>query len=161
MVYTPQVWQDFPSTATPLSAARMQHIEDGIADLGADWASYTPTLGGATLGNGSATGAFVQIGKTVAFRAQFTLGSTSTVTGNFTISLPVTASNGNFVATGTIEDSGTARLPAMCFGQTTSVLVYAIGTDTTFAYFRPFSATVPFTWTTGDFILVSGVYQAV
>lgn len=32
MAYTPQTWVDKPSTATPLTAVRMTHMEDGIAE---------------------------------------------------------------------------------------------------------------------------------
>ncbi len=160
MVYTKQVWEDAPSTATPLSAARLNYIEEGIEAIGGDWASYTPSITGGTVGNGTLTGSFVQIGKTVVFRAAFTLGSTSTITGNFSFSLPLTASSGNFVATATIEDTGTARYFGMCYTSgTTAVDVYALSTSGANATIAPFSDTSPFTWTTNDFVQVSGVFQ--
>ena len=44
------------------------------------WTSYTPVLSGSTwaVGNGTISGAYTQIGKTVHFTARFVLGSTST-----------------------------------------------------------------------------------
>lgn len=58
------------------------------------WAAFTPVLGAATtnpnIGNGSRTGFFVQLGKTVHFRARITWGTTTTRgVGSYTISLPV------------------------------------------------------------------------
>jgi hypothetical protein len=45
------------------------------------WTTYTPTLGSMTLGNGSITGRYKQMGKTVTYRATLTLGSTTTFAG--------------------------------------------------------------------------------
>lgn len=63
-----------------------------LAGTGSGWAlqSYTPTLlNGLTLGNGTITGNYIQIGKLVFGYISVTLGSTSTVSGAIILSLPV------------------------------------------------------------------------
>lgn len=39
MSYTPQQWVDFPAGGTPISAARLNHMEDGIASAGSSAAA--------------------------------------------------------------------------------------------------------------------------
>jgi hypothetical protein len=50
MGYTPQTpWEDFPSTATPTSAARLNHMEEGIESVDDDLDAHKITanhLGG-------------------------------------------------------------------------------------------------------------------
>ena len=36
MAYTKQTWKNYPDTTTPLSAARLNHIEDGISNAASD-----------------------------------------------------------------------------------------------------------------------------
>jgi hypothetical protein len=64
--------------------------------VGSAWSSYTPVWSASsvapTLGNGTLTGAYTQIGKTCHFRISLTIGSTTALgTGDYTFSLPVTA----------------------------------------------------------------------
>lgn len=62
---------------------------------GTSWAmsTWTPTLGGMSKGNGTVTASYIQVGKLVFCRFLFTLGTTSTVTGDASITLPVTANS--------------------------------------------------------------------
>ena len=52
------------------------------------WTAYTPTLAGITLGNGTMSARYALIGKTMHLRFDFTLGSTSAITGQARFSLP-------------------------------------------------------------------------
>lgn len=45
MTYTKQIWENFPSTTTPITAGRLQHIEDGIYDADALAASALALAG--------------------------------------------------------------------------------------------------------------------
>jgi hypothetical protein len=67
-------WHDFPSKAVTDGA--YAPLSNNTA-----WTTYTPTLGSVTLGNGTITGRYKQMGKTVTYRATLTLGSTTTFTG--------------------------------------------------------------------------------
>jgi hypothetical protein len=59
------------------------------------WTTYTPTLFGLSLGNGTATFAYAQIGKTVHVRGRIANGTTTSSTGaNKGFTLPFTVSTG-------------------------------------------------------------------
>lgn len=77
------------------------------------WTSYTPTwtasTSNPTLGNGTLTGSYVQIGKTVTAQVTLTFGSTTTLgSGVYRWSLPVTAASKRFVGSGWALRSGSA-----------------------------------------------------
>lgn len=58
--------------------------------LSGAWSTYTPTFANLTLGNGTTSGRYKQVGKKVTFTAYVTLGSTSSFPGgNVSISIPV------------------------------------------------------------------------
>lgn len=78
------------ATAIANAAVQPQKL---VASTGTGWAmsSWVPTLGGATLGNGVVEARYIQIGKLVYCRFRFTLGTTSAITGDMSITLPVTA----------------------------------------------------------------------
>ncbi len=44
MAYTKQVWADSPATSSPISAARLTHMEDGIYEAQTQWPERTLTL---------------------------------------------------------------------------------------------------------------------
>ena len=123
------------------------------------WTTWSPTLAGITKGNGTEIARYVKIGKTVIFNYSFTLGSTSAVTGNLSITLPSTAANGAYNVTSWVEDSGVAAYPYFCAPNTTSVLVFGIITTGTYASAFNTSSTVPFTWGTNDNIRIAGQYE--
>lgn len=56
------------------------------------WISWTPTLVGITLNNGTLSCAYKQVGKTVFYRFQMTAGSSTTIAASAaTFTLPLTA----------------------------------------------------------------------
>jgi len=131
-----------------------------------DWTNYTPTLGGGiTVGNGTATGKYIQIGKTVIANASFTLGSTSSMGSSFTFSFPVapdtTQKLANAEIVSRLEDAGTTNYPA--FGIMTpdiGIIIYAGLASGTYVQHSNISTTVPFTWTTNDYITCYFTYKA-
>lgn len=52
--------------------------------------TYTPTLTNITIGNGTTTAAYARATKWIDFRVRILFGSTTTIGGSVTISLPVT-----------------------------------------------------------------------
>lgn len=54
------------------------------------WTSYTPTFNG-TLGNGTVAGSYFKVGRSATVRVQFQMGSTTTISGTMTFTLPFTA----------------------------------------------------------------------
>jgi len=153
-------------TATSIAAGAVQP-QALVTGTGSGWAwqSFTPTLTNLTLGNGTLTGSYIQIGKTVFGRISFTLGSTSAVGTTPTFSLPVTAKSGYSAA----ESYGTAQIlhtgnyinPAITVSaSTTTVQVWALNASGTYATYAQITASVPFTWGAADAIYVYLQYEA-
>ena len=125
------------------------------------WDSFTVTLTNVSIGNGTATGFYKKIGRTVVYRVLVTFGSTTSVSGSITIGLPVTgtASQGvhNVFMT---DDSAAATYPGVVSPNTTSAVIRAINTSATYATQTATSSSIPFTWATSDVIRLTGVYEA-
>lgn len=136
------------------------------------WTAYTPTWTGGTtnpvIGNGTLTGLYMQIGKTVFFRMRMVAGNTTTFgSGEYRFALPVTAASDYTGGAGTtifpllgqahIEDFGVqsynSYLPM--FRSTTTFFLYTPGTSN-----ANVTNTVPFTFGNTDLIFVSGSYEA-
>ena len=126
------------------------------------WAGWTPAWTNLTVGNASLNaGYYCQIGKAVHFRVALIFGSTTSVSGDITLTLPVAAAsyggNATFIgqcilrdATGSyyfgaIANAGGIRI----FNASATYLTLAIC-----------SSTAPFTWTTSDEIEIMGTYEA-
>lgn len=120
--------------------------------------NWSPTSGGYSVGNGTQVARFFRTGKIIDFWYSFTLGSTSTITGDFNLTLPVTPSP-DFQALADITDAGTAGYVA--FGITGTGILYIRAVNVTGTYptnSTTFSSTVPFTWTTNDNVRAGGRY---
>lgn len=129
------------------------------------WQSWTPTLTNLTLGNGTVTGAYTQIGKTIIGRLRFTFGSTSSITGAPIFSTPVTASSAyttaHMIGTAYLEDLSTAAFYGFVKLNTTTTLeVNPGGTSGSYLAQSSITSTVPFTWATGDFLAATFMYEA-
>lgn len=127
--------------------------------LGA-WTTYTASAGAnVTEGNGTWNAKYCQIGKTVFFRAAFTLGSTSVISGRINITLPVTAKTGTnaFVAQYIKASPLSTYTGFGSYSSTTDVPMMTIGTN---GINTSTSATNPFTWASGDIVVIMGTYEA-
>jgi hypothetical protein len=132
------------------------------------WTSYTPVWSGnnvaPTIGNGTATGFFCQIGKTVHYNLEINLGSTSTVgtSTRYTFSLPITAKlNLKYISSGFYFDSSASQYyPVIARNSTTTL-------DAAFYTMGPSSVTgnvlasaKPVVPANGDIYTISGTYEA-
>jgi hypothetical protein len=133
------------------------------------WADNTPTItadgGGFSLGNGTITGRYKQIGKTVFFFAKFVYGSSSSAgTGHWNFSLPVTARDSNFTFSASILDDGASWYGAIgngnYTGATTTVAVITPSPNASLTSWVPVGNGGPFTWGAADNITISGSYEA-
>lgn len=165
------------SSATLTSATINSGILDLVSTIGgvsgttlaADrtaWTSYTPAITSWTLGNGTITGAYKQIGKVVFFRGKYTIGSTDTVSTALTISLPVTAvDNASLIAHGRATLSGIngAGASEAALGSiqssSTTFRPQLINASSTYAV-RENIGSGNYTRTAGDVIYFSGTYEA-
>lgn len=140
-------------------------LSTATGELGGAWQSFTPTFTNLTVGNGTLTGKYQQIGKTVRYRITLVFGSTTSVSGLITHSLPVTSVSysGSLPTIGraAILDLGTAVFDAMpIWLTTTTVGIRALNAAGTYVNAVATSSTIPMTWTTGDELMVFGEYEA-
>ena len=136
---------------------------------GAAWIPYTPTWAvvsgtAPSIGNGTLSGRYQQVGKTVHFVVQITMGSTTTYgSGQWTLSLPVQALSSPTMRQtiqGRIWDSS----PASAWGAQSWILapgdvmsLEAQGPSNVQALSQGF----PITFATGDIVHFQGTYEAV
>lgn len=136
-------------------------------DLSASWSNYSPIWTNASgsapaIGNGSITGHYQQIGKTIHFEITFTAGSTTSFqTGRFEFTLPVTARTGpRYRFNADLLSGGSAFYAAWAVAYSTTKVGLVCPPTTAGNSDRSVAATVPFTWATGDTITISGTYEA-
>lgn len=124
---------------------------------------FTPTLRGATLGNGNLRGEFTKRGRLVNWRMWFELGTTSTVDGPITLTLP-TPADGDMVwplpyASAVLFDrSAQVHYVGHVTWSTTHIGVGVLNTSTGSTWLHSTSPTEPFTWSTGDSIRIDGMH---
>lgn len=130
----------------------------GTTDISAAWTAYTPTAANFTVGNGTLTGRYIQIGKIIIVRITFTAGSTSSYTASAaTVTLPfgahatggqsLSAIMNNNVAGIGLVGAGTSTCTPLFSASASNPLLVGINTGN----FTP--------GTTGNFV-VEGIYEA-
>ena len=139
----------------------------GIGDV---WRTWTPIWTNLTTGNGVLSYAkFKQTGKSVNFRLHFVLGSTSSVSGVITFTLPVALNsdlasfnNRGIVSALEMRDNsaGTSVFGQITINNTQTVVLQNYATSGTAITMASTSGTNPYTWAVGDIISCSGMYEA-
>lgn len=151
------------------AAIAFSKISGGSSTALVAWASWTPTWTNVTIGNATVVGNYVQIGKTVHATLFVTVGSSTPITGAITFSLPVTAASryagsgtlNTHIGTAYLEDAGAQGYTGLIkAGSTTTAILRALGVGATWATDAAATATVPFTWGTGDFFACTITYEA-
>ena len=147
------------SAGAILTAAQMNsYLRDNFKAIGDARAAYTPTLTGWTKGNGTLTGAYIQVNKLVIGRLTYIVGSTDTIAGTPVFSLPVASlagASGPPLGTGGLYDtSAAARAYRFLFLVGASTFQFTTEADTRL------SPTAPWTWATGDTMWAEFCYEA-
>jgi hypothetical protein len=122
------------------------------------WTTYTTTLGGITVGNGTTVARYQKIGKTVNFFVRFTLGSTSSLTG-IAFTLPITPSQSWNTFYGLAVDPGVGSFPLYAEMDGSTCYVRAMNSAGTYVVGTNTSATIPLTWANGDWFNFTGSYE--
>jgi hypothetical protein len=134
------------------------------AASGFTFQSWTPTFTNLSLGNGTLTARYGTSGKFTHFELFLTFGSTTSVTGVIKFTLPTTPKNkatdqAQYVPT-MMLDAGTQIFFGMTqIPQSGPAEVYATLANQTYVERSGTSATVPFTWTTNDELIIVGNYE--
>ncbi len=129
------------------------------------WQTWTPTYTNITVGNGTVTARYTQIGNLVTVYFEFALGSTSTIGTSPQVSAPVTphsnyADNEHNVGSSYLLDAGTNRYMGVLRMFSSTFLLEVLKSDVTYLQPKSVTATVPFTWTTGDKVHFTATYEA-
>lgn len=145
-------------------------VADSTAATGLDWKTateqypwqaWTPTFTNLTLGNGTVVARYAQIGKTVHCEFELTFGSTTTISAPAYISVPVTQKMTGDGTLGWFLDAGTAVYVAYFTNPNDVLFEIAVATvGGTYGGAAAVSATVPFTWGTGDKMWFRKTYEA-
>jgi hypothetical protein len=132
------------------------------------WKTWTPSWTNLTVGNGTVTGVYRWVGRLVFCRLSIVFGSTTSISGDVKFTLPdnraANAGTANAtpmgqvsmfdtsagaVFSGTIVNSSTTLASCRVFNASGTYLTEALLT-----------ASVPFTWTTGDEINAQFFYES-
>jgi hypothetical protein len=127
------------------------------------WQTWAPTLSSGWLnGNGTYDAKYCKIGKIIHWRVAFTVGSTTTKGTGMVMSLPVTAAatNSPVSTQGFLVTGSTRYIASVLTNNTTSVNIGTTVASATYATWNTMTATTPFTWGTGDIVVVAGTYEA-
>lgn len=139
-----------------------------VSGTGTTWGytSTVPTLTNITLGNGTISAFYKQYGKRTHYYGVLTFGSTTAITGQADISLPVNAAStvGDFAPIGVINARDTSAntyymgwaWKADAAQRLRIILAAASGS---YATAVGTTSTVPFTWTTSDLIFWDVIYE--
>ena len=151
-------------TVLTADSAEATGMKWATASSGGTYTDYTPTFTNFTIGNGTINYArYVQIGKFIQAYGKVTLGSTSSMGTNPSMSLPVTATSNSSGTMGNavITDTGTASYQSFVnYSSTTAATIQVSKTDGTYGQTTAIGATTPFTWTSTDIFTWSFQYEA-
>lgn len=125
------------------------------------WTSFTPSWTNLTVGSGTNSGKYCQIGKLVFVEVQFAYGAGSAVNNYAKFALPV-SQFGDFVNSFDVLflDNGTAWYKGGCIVSSSSAEIYCLASDGANVSLRAPDSSTPFTWAAGDSIVVNGFYEA-
>lgn len=141
-----------------------------MSGTGSGWSmnTWSPTWTNLTVGNGTVTARYIQIGKLVFCRLALLFGSTSAITGGVLYTLPVTSVTYPFFAAavdvtgmGDILDNGGATPHFTAQAKIVSTTQGKITYLDAGANSQELSTTAPMTWTTGDYFNLEFWYEAV
>lgn len=153
---TPKDWAD----GVVVNASDFDTHIKGFANAFGALGSYTPTLGGTgwALGNGTATGKYLQVQKMVYVRARITFGSTSTYgSAALTISLPVTPADTQLLTGRVVDVSAGATCAFVAVTSGATVVSRLLDTAPTSA---GLTSTAPMTFASGDIVEFNGWFEA-
>lgn len=117
--------------------------------------SWVPTMGDASLGNGTLTGSYKLVGKSVKFLIKFTFGSSSSISGNLNFARPFVplAETTELARALAWDDSATIR-----YISTATLVASAIYPNTGTTGYGYIRSTHPMTWATSDYLLIDMDY---
>lgn len=164
---TPRTWV---AGEKPAASIWNAEIRDAFTGIQAAWTAYTPTWTATStnpvLSDGTITGKYRQIGKTIEFYAQITMGGSTTFgSGAWIVGLPVAElTSVKWAFSGMARDVSTSQnFPAKALSSVAApagTVQILCDSTTAGATLRSVSGTVPFTWAVSDTLYIAGTYEA-
>jgi hypothetical protein len=165
---------------SPSHAQQHSDINDAVEALEAKvaigntvlgtYTAFTPTFANLTVGNGTSSARYSRVNNVVNYYGYFILGSTSAVTGNVNITLPITANaiygyvNGILMGDLSMYDTSAStwyKGEVFSIGSTTVTRTrFWTTSGTKIISNSSANTTLPFTWATGDQFLWNIRYEA-
>jgi hypothetical protein len=150
-----------------LTAAEMNAIGNNLDAIGGAWTAYTPTWTNLTVGNATQDSRYIAAGRLVIVNLKITLGSTSSVGTIPEFSLPENL-DGSYTTGDTIGDlrlfdtsaDGVFWAKALPRTALTGARPFVDQVNGTYNAPGVITATVPFTWATGDAISGTLIYES-
>ena len=123
-----------------------------------EYFNWSPTASGYAVGNGTLIARFMRYGGEIGFVFVFTLGGTSSISGDFNFTLPTTPS-ASFEGFTDFTDSGSAGYKGFGVGGGSVFYCRAVNVAGTYpTNSTTLSNIVPFTWAMNDVLRASGRY---
>ena len=148
------------------AAPKRLQIYNGTSwiDFDTEYTAFTPTWTNLTVGNATQDFEYCRLGKFVHYQGTLTWGSTTSASGNISVSAPVNMDTSVVtvqIAACTLTDTGTADYQGSLYVQNTSnFFISTFNVAGTYPTHAIATATVPFTWTNTDLIRFSVFYKA-
>lgn len=132
------------------------------------WQSFTPSWTNLTPSNGTNSGSYIQIGKTVFVQTKFVLGSSSSIGTAPYFNFPVAPNTTNLTSLVSIlgkaslwDTSGSGWQEAACLYRVGNTLLIRVNNAaSTYLGYSEITSLVPWTWATGDELHTNFVYEA-
>ena len=125
-----------------------------------NWTTYTPSFFNLTIGNGTLTARYAKTAKTVNYFIRLVFGSTTSITGSVSFTLPIAPNNTEGpIGDVFIDDPGTAGYLGQCVAFGGNPFISVGRSDATFLKYEIINATVPMTWGTSDALNIRGSYE--
>ena len=175
-VFTNPVASDL--LTSPDHATQHANINDAVEALEAKvaigntvlgtYTAYTPTFTNLTVGNGTMAAQYCTVNKFVHAFGSFTFGSTTVMSAPAYFTLPVLTVTAEMGASGMVLGTVTYTTAAGSstkghlngFGASSAAVFWVATTSGTYEGMTGPSATIPFTWATGDKIQWNIMYKA-
>lgn len=125
--------------------------------------SFTPVWTNLTVGNGTNTGRYAVVNELVFMQVDVVFGSTTSISGEVRLELPVEADAFRLDGTGGQvwyeDDTGTDYNGGTMRFNSTEILLRVWNSSTTYLSGTALSSTIPFTWATSDKLTVTHWYR--